>query len=168
MSTGSTTVVLGLGNPLMGDDGTGLAALERLQELWRIPPDVDLVDGGTWGMNLLPVVEDAERLLIIDAIRAGERPGEPIYLTRAEIPRLFAAKLSPHQIDMREILALAELRGHLPRDTVAVGIQPERVEFGEPLSPCVESNLDRLVGDVVEQLRLWGHDVRRERPHGVE
>lgn len=168
MSTGSATVVLGLGNPLMGDDGTGLAALERLQEDWRIPPDVDLIDGGTWGMNLLPVVEDADRLLIIDAIRAGERPGEPIYLSREQIPRLFATKLSPHQIDMREVLALAELRGHLPADTVAVGLQPERVEFGEPLSTCVEGNLDRLVGDVVEQLRRWGHDVRKESSSGVE
>ena len=57
--TGRATVVIGLGNPLMGDDGVGLAALERLRDDWDMPADVELVDGGTWGMNLLPVIEDA-------------------------------------------------------------------------------------------------------------
>src|SRR5690348_18483909 len=64
------TVVIGLGNPLMGDDGLGLAALARLEQEWQLPPEVELLDGGTWGMNLLPVIEDAQRVLLIDAIHA--------------------------------------------------------------------------------------------------
>lgn len=164
MPTGSRTVVLGLGNPLMGDDGTGLAALERLRDGWAVPPGVELVDGGTWGMNLLPVIEDATHLLLLDAIRAGMPPGTKVVLSRSEIPRMFATKLSPHQIDMREVLALAELRGRLPIDTVALGLQPERVEFGEPLSRRVEAKLGQLVGLAVEQLRHWGHECR---PHAA-
>ena len=69
------TVVIGLGNPLMGDDGLGLAALARLSEDWTVPPEVELVDGGTWGMNLLPLIEDAGRLILIDAINVGAAPG---------------------------------------------------------------------------------------------
>ncbi len=68
-------LVLGLGNPLMGDDGLGLAVLERLREEWEMPVTVELVDGGTWGMNLLPLIEDPRRLLLIDAIRLGRRAG---------------------------------------------------------------------------------------------
>lgn len=164
MPTVSGTVVLGLGNPLMGDDGTGLAALERLRDGWTLPPDVELVDGGTWGMNLLPVVEDAKHLLLLDAIRAGMPPGTEVVLARHEIPRMFATKLSPHQIDMREVLALADLRGRLPLDTVALGLQPERVDFGEPLSRRIRGRLGALVGLAVEQLRHWGHECLPCRP----
>lgn len=162
MPTARRTVVLGLGNPLMGDDGTGLAALEQLREEWMTPPDVELVDGGTWGMNLLPVVEEATHLLLLDAIRVGMPPGTEVVLARDEIPRMFATKLSPHQIDMREVLALAELRGRLPLDTIALGLQPERIDFGEPLSHRVHDRLEHLVGLAVEQLRRWGHECQ---PH---
>ncbi len=78
-------VVLGLGNMLMTDDGIGLAALARLQDEWFIPPGVDLVDGGTWGMNLLPVIESAHRLLVLDAIDHGREPGTLLELRDAEV-----------------------------------------------------------------------------------
>src|SRR5678816_3693351 len=101
----SRTLVLGLGNPLMGDDGAGVAALERLRDEWEIPPEVELVDGGTWGMNLLPMIEASRHLILIDAIRSGADPGDLVVLERAELPRYFSLKISPHQIDLREVLA---------------------------------------------------------------
>lgn len=151
------TVVLGLGNPLMGDDGLGLAALTRLREEYEIPEMVFLVDGGTWGMNLLPLVESAEDLVLVDAINTNEVPGSVIRLERDELPRYFAHKLSPHQIDLREVLALAEWRQTLPRDLVALGIQPLAVEMGEGLSLPVMNALDELVELVVEHLETRGH-----------
>lgn len=156
-------VVVGLGNPLMTDDGIGLAALARLRDEWEISPVLELVDGGTWGMNLLPVIEGARRLLLIDAIRSGMPPGTEAVLSREEIPRYLSTKLSPHQIDLREVLAIAELRGTLPEQTVAIGLEPARVELGTMLSPPVEAKLDRLVGLVVEQLRQWGYTCRPQR-----
>src|SRR5690606_20808168 len=74
------TVVLGAGNLSMGDDGLGLAVLQRLREGWELPADVELAEGGIWGMTLLPVVEDAGRLIVVDAITVGGRPGEPVEL----------------------------------------------------------------------------------------
>ena len=152
------TVVIGLGNPLMGDDGLGLAALARLQELWNVAPDVDLVDGGTWGMNLLPVIEDAGRVLLIDAIDVGAVPGTEVVLPRHRLPRYLAMKISPHQVDLRDVLGLAELRGTLPASTTAVGLQPERVEMTTELSAAVCSRLDDLVAAVVRVLASWGHE----------
>ena len=160
------TVVLGLGNMLMADDGIGLAALARLEEEWFVPPYVTLVDGGTWGMNLLHVIEGAERLLIFDAIDLGDPPGTLIRLEDDEIPRFLALKVSPHQVDLREVLALAELRGTLPRRVIALGIQPERVEMSTDFSPAVAARLDQLVHLAAEILCDWGIDVCRWTDRG--
>jgi hydrogenase maturation protease len=78
-------------------------------------------------------------------------------LERDEIPRYFGRTLSPHQLDLREVLALAELRGTLPHETIAIGIQPERVELSLDLSTVVAASLPRLLSDVDDLLRRWGH-----------
>jgi len=158
MSTSNgRTVVIGLGNPLMGDDGLGLVALERLRAEYAIPPEVELVDGGTWGMNLLPVIEEAARVILIDAIDVAAAPGTPISLKRERLPRYLATKISPHQVDLRDVLALAELRGTLPADTVAVGLQPARIALGNELSEVLRCRVDDLVLLVVRELADRGH-----------
>jgi len=158
-----STLVLGLGNPLMGDDGVGLAVLSRLQQGWDCE-GVHLVDGGTWGMNLLPLIEDAGRLLLLDAIRLGVEPGTVHLLTRDQLPRYLSHKLSPHQIDLKEILALAELRGTLPEVAVALGVEPAAVEFSTNLSQPVEAVLEELTDLALRQLGQWGHSCRDRAP----
>lgn len=153
-------VVIGLGNPIMGDDGIGLVALERLREQWEIPVAVELVDGGTWGLTLLPLIESAERVLFLDAIRTGRPVGTPVVLVGEAIPRQASLKVSQHQIDLRDVLAVAEFRGTLPPQMVAVGLEPATFELGDPMTPAVEQNVGRVVELAVEQLRAWGHDCR--------
>lgn len=155
--TERATLVLGLGNPLMGDDGLGLAALEALRETYAFEPPVELVDGGTWGMNLLPLIETAGRVLLLDAININARPGTPVVLTREQIPRVLTTKLSPHQIDLKEVLAVAEFRGTLPDDTRALGLQPDRIEMSTQLSEILRIRLPELVDAAVDQLERWGH-----------
>jgi hydrogenase maturation protease len=156
---GGGTVVIGLGNPIMADDGVGIAALERLRAVGA-PAGVELVDGGTWGMNLLPVIEAADKLVLMDAIDAGGEPGTLHVLERARIPRYLATKISPHQVDLCDVLALAELRGTLPEDTVAIGLQPARVEMSCELSDAVRVRVDDLVAAVTDHLAAWGHGVQ--------
>lgn len=153
------TVVLGLGSPLMGDDGLGLRALEALRRLGRFDPEPEWVDGGTWGMNLLPCIESAERLLLIDAIRTGGTAGALVALPRHLLPRGLGVKLSPHQIDLQEVLALAELRGTLPAAAVALGVEPAHVELGCGLSEPVRRGFDALVQAALRQLGDWGHHL---------
>lgn len=157
-------VVVGLGNPIMGDDGIGLAALERLREAWEIPASVELVDGGTWGMTLLPLIESARRILFLDAIRTGQPVGSLITLLGDEIPRQVALKVSQHQIDLREVLAVAEFRGTLPPEMVAVGLEPATFELGDPMTPAVADNIDQVVQMAVDQLRAWGYDCQPRQP----
>jgi hydrogenase maturation protease len=156
------TIVLGLGNPLMGDDGIGLAALGRLRDQWSIGGDVELVDGGTWGLSLLPAIEDADRAIILDAIRSGSPVGSLVEIEREQLPRLFARALSAHQIGMQETLGLAELRGRLPSEIVAIGLEPGVVELRIELSPPVTAALDRLVRAAVARLEAWGHRCQPE------
>lgn len=157
------TVVIGLGSPLMGDDGLGLLALEALSRSRAFDPEPLFVDGGTWGMNLLPIIESAKRLLLVDAIRAGGAPGALVVIERDALPRGLGIKLSPHQIDLQEVLALAELRGHLPREAVAIGLEPERVELGCGLSPVVARGLDDLLERIASRLLAWGHTLATPR-----
>lgn len=151
------TVVLGLGSPLMGDDGLGLCAMEALRGLGAFTPEPEWIDGGTWGMNLLPFIEAADRLLLLDAIRTDAAPGTQVVLSRDALPRGLGLKLSPHQIDLQEVLALAELRGTLPVEAVAMGLEPERVELGCGLSDEVRAGLSGLVHGAAQQLAAWGH-----------
>lgn len=153
---GHGTVVIGVGSPLMGDDGLGLAALERLRTR-TFDPWVEILDGGTWGMNLLPFIEAADRLLLLDAIDTGSATDDVVRLDGDEVPRLLVTKLSPHQIDLREVLALADLRGTLPPALVALGLHPRSVEMRAALSPQVEAGLSGLVEAALAQLRAWGH-----------
>ena len=154
------TVVLGVGSPLMGDDGLGVEVIEMLRDQWAHDDTLSFLDGGTWGMRILPFIESAKRLLLLDVIRDRREPGTVIRLERAELPRHLHQKLSPHQIDLGEVLALAELRGTFPSKAVALGIEPSRVELHNGLSPVVEASLSELLQAVQDQLREWGHELR--------
>jgi hydrogenase maturation protease len=159
-----STRVIGVGSPIMGDDGFGLRTMARLAERWMLPDDVELVDGGTWGMQLLPEIEASDCVLFIDAINTGNAPGTIAVVERAELPRYFERKLSPHQVDLREMLAICELRGTLPRVTVAFGAQPQTIEMSTSLSPVLEAQVDAVADLVAERLSHLGHDVRRRQP----
>jgi hydrogenase maturation protease len=141
----------------MGDDGFGLAVLERIQACWQLPTEIELVDGGTWGMKLLPLIESARRVLLLDAINAGIEPGSAVVLSRGELPCYFSHKLSPHQIDLREVLALTELRGTMPDELVAMGVQPESIELRSGLSATLADRVDDIAKQAVARLLAWGH-----------
>lgn len=150
------TVVIGLGNPIMGDDGLGLVVLDALRAR-NLPSavDVEFVDGGTWGLSLLPVVERAERLLLLDAIECGKAPGTVVSLRTEEIPAYLMTKVSPHQVDMREVLALAAWRGRSPTEVVAVGAQPAVVDLVGSLSPDVAAAVETVADVAAAQLESW-------------
>ena len=164
MNRHGKAVVLGLGNPLMGDDGLGLAGLERLGHDWRFPPDVRLVDGGMGGLQLLPFIEQADAVLLLDAIDAGRDPGTLVILEREELPRALDHKLSSHQVAIPELLAVCELRGTTPARIVAMGLQPAGVETATELTPEVTRQLGNLVLAVVARLAAWGHPAVRAAP----
>jgi hydrogenase maturation protease len=149
--------VLGVGNLIMGDDGVGLALLERLQ-IARDDKRICYVDGATGGMELLPVVQEAERLLILDAV-AGSQAGEVVTIAGDQVPRLLATKLSPHQVGLLDLFAASRLLGTEPGEVEVVGVVPQDVELGLELSAPVAAALEAAVAAACQVLDRWLSDL---------
>jgi hydrogenase maturation protease len=156
------TLVLGVGNTLMSDEGIGVHVVERLVRRYIVPEEVQVLDGGTLGMDLLYYMEGVPNLLIVDAIQADREPGYLLRLTNDEVPAFLSMKMSPHQIGVPDMLATAKLRGTTPPNIVLWGVQPERIEIGMELSETLAPLVDVMVGKIVEELQKWGHQVRSQ------
>ncbi|MDR1634297.1 MAG: HyaD/HybD family hydrogenase maturation endopeptidase [Bifidobacteriaceae bacterium] len=145
--------VLAVGNTIMSDDALGPALLASLRRA-RPDAEIEYVDGGIGGLDLLPVVQDAERLLILDAV-AGGAPGDVLRLDGDQLPRLLAAKLSPHQVGLIDVFSAARLLGSEPSEVVVVGIVPGRVELALGLTPAVEAALPQATAVAAAVLDEW-------------
>ncbi len=153
-------LVLAVGNELSGDDGLGVHAIRALQSperLAALPPDVELLDGGTAGLALLPAITGARALVVIDAVDVGAEPGSVHVLTGTD---LYAnlVRLSVHQVGTSDLLAAARLAGGLPDQVVLIGVQPETIATGLELSPAVAAALPAAL----DLVRDWCHRYTRE------
>jgi hydrogenase maturation protease len=149
-------LVLGLGNTIMTDDGFGVKVVEALSSRYCFRGPVTLLDGGTLGLDLLPRLEGIAQLLIVDALEMQAPPGTVFRLEGEEVPRAFASKLSVHQMGVQDLLAVAELQGHLPHELVVWGVQPESIEMGTELTTTTAAAIEPVVAGVVAELRRWG------------
>jgi len=153
----TNAIVLGIGNLLNSDEGLGIHAVRRLeQELGKPGIGLQFVDGGTLGLNLLPLIEDASHLLLLDGVNAGQAPGTIVELTKDQIPLYSGVKMSLHQTTFQEVLGLADLRNHLPSHLHLIGVQPADLSIGVELSPIVAGLLPEIVKRAKEVLIEWG------------
>jgi len=149
-------LVLGLGNSIMTDDGFGVKVVSTLSSRYHFQGPVKLIDGGTLGLDLLPHLEEIDSLLIIDALDMRATPGEIFRIEGDEVPRAFASKLSVHQMGLQDLLAVAELQGHVPTNLVVWGVQPESIEMGTELTGTVEQAVEPVICKVIDELQTWG------------
>jgi hydrogenase maturation protease len=158
-----TIVVLGIGNVLWADEGFGVRCVEALQSGWDFAPHVQLVDGGTQGLYLLPIVQAADRLLILDAVDYGLAPGTLKLVEDEEVPRFLGAKkMSLHQTGFQEVLMLAQMTNAYPREVLLIGCQPEELEdYGGSLREGTKAALQQALPLAIERLEAWGAAPRR-------
>ena len=154
--------MLGLGNVLLGDEGVGVWVVERLQKLYEFPQEVQVLDGGTLALDLLPYVEDADRLLVIDALEMTAKPGTVARLEGDEVPAFLSVKISPHQMGLADLLAAARLRGLYPEELVLWGVQPGELKVGLELSPPVAAQVEVLIEKALVELGQWGIGFTRK------
>ena len=149
-------LILGLGNPLMGDDGIGVRVAEELSSL-ELPDGVTVVEGGTAGLSLLGLMQGQQRVIIVDAVDMGRSPGRLVRFTPSEA-RFQATEgpLSLHQIGFGEVLALAEALEVAPAELVIIGIQPSRIEGGVGLSPEVQGAIPQIIRIILDELDATG------------
>jgi hydrogenase maturation protease len=150
-------LVLGLGNVLCSDDGAGVAAVHRLVREHDLPPEVVALDGGTLGLALLPVVERADRVVIVDAVRGEGPPGTLVRISGDDVGIAVYERLSSHQVGVADLLAGAALIDRYPVEVIIVGIVPASVDVGLARTPEVEARIPALVTLVVEELIALGH-----------
>jgi hydrogenase maturation protease len=139
-SVDGAVLLLGVGNPLLGDDGVGLALLE---ELTAVPePGVEYVDGGTQGLALLGRIAGKRALLIVDAVKTGAAPGTVHALQgTAAMERAGRGATTAHETNAGELLAAAALLGVAPAEIAIVGVEPERLQIGMGLTDAVRRAL---------------------------
>jgi len=158
------TLVLGVGNLLLSDEGVGLRVVERLVTSYQIPEEVQALDGGTLGLDLLHYLEVAdgrpvENLLIVDAVEMDEEAGTLLRMEGDEVPSFLSIKMSPHQVGIPDMLFAAKLRDLYPPNVVLWGVQPGSLEVGLDLSPPVAAQVDVLLEKVLEELARWGYQL---------
>jgi len=147
-----SVLVLGLGNPLRGDDGVGPRMVEELTRR-GLPEGVTALDGETGGLDLLQVLERWKRVVVIDAADVGREPGQFVRFTPDQVWLARAAdRFSLHHAGLSEVLALANALGRVLPEMVIFGVQPAEVGWGEGLSPLVEAVLPTLADAVLKEI----------------
>lgn len=147
--------ILGIGNTLFSDEGVGVHVLPILEDIFKDDSSIEIIEGSTDGMKLLGPVEDAEYLIIIDAINAGKPGGTLITIKGEEIPAYFGIKMSIHQMGFQEVLMAAKMRERYPKHIVMVGMQPSSLELGVQLTEVNQNRLLELANLVKEQVIQW-------------
>jgi len=152
-------LVLGLGNILLKDEGVGVHVAGELQKQ-NLPANVEVIDGGTAGLDILLAQEGLDKLVVIDATRAGRKPGT-IYKARLKagemdkLTRIFGqdkdSKISSHQVGLIDALSAAEKMSCAPREIVIIGVEPKEINCGLELTEQVKQRVPKIVNMVLEE-----------------
>jgi hydrogenase maturation protease len=152
---GPDALVLGIGNVLLRDEGVGVAVARHLLDDAAsnglpLPDGVRVVDGGTLGLDLLGLVESTDRLILVDAVHVGGPPGSVSIIRDDDVHGALAGHVSPHQVGVGDLIAVARLAGVLPGHVTLIGIQPGSLEIGLDLTPPVAAAVS-IAADLVRR-----------------
>ena len=150
-------IVIGLGNPLMGDEGIGVAIIEKMAQLaseGKLPgEDIEYHDGGTGGMNLLHKIAGRKKAVIIDCALMGELPGTIRRFTPEQVQTVKKlAHLSLHEVDILKVIELSRQLGECPDEVVFFGIEPQAIEEKMHLSKVLQERIDSYIREIAREL----------------
>lgn len=150
----ANVLIMGIGNVLWADEGFGVRCIEHLARHWELPDTVTLLDGGTQGLYLLPFLEEADTLVVFDAIDYGLEPGTLKVVEGDEVPSFMGAKkMSLHQTGFQDVIATATLMGYCPETLLLIGCQPEELEdYGGGLRESVADQIEPAVHIALSRL----------------
>ena len=168
------TLVLGLGNTLLGDEGVGVHAVQHLiDHIRQSRPDlenrVELLDGGTLSFTLAADIEDCSQLIVIDATRLDSAPGTVRVFEGEAMDHFLGSgkRSSVHEVSLLDLMAVAALSGHLPQQRALIGVQPEYIDWADSLTPAVSQALPRVCDEVVDLLGRWPLPALDETSHSA-
>ncbi len=155
--------VLGVGNVLLTDEGFGVRVAEALDAAYDFPEEVQVLDGGVLGMELLRFVSGTEKLLILDALKEGGAEGKCRRLAGDEVKAHFREKLSAHEIGVQDVLTFLEVSGKPVGEVVVIGTEPLSLEAGLSLSPELAPLVEEAAAMAAEELARWGVKLRERK-----
>lgn len=163
------TAVLGVGNLLLSDEGIGVHVAKKLLAEYSFPDNVDVYDGGVTGMmGLLPIIEESDRLIVIDAIDGPGKPGELYRYTLDDFRLFIPKKLSAHDVGLLECLTIAEVNGRSPETVTVIGVKPKDIKtYSMDLTSVISSKVGDLAGMVMEELRAMGIEIAKKAPSKI-
>jgi hydrogenase maturation protease len=160
-------MILGVGCILFSDEGFGVRVIEAIQERYKFPDNVMVVDGGVLGVNLLGVISKPDHLIVVDAIRNKGKPGDLYRLAGEQIPERIRAKNSLHQVDFLEALTLCQALDKVP-ETVIVGVEPQDIDtMSTELTPTTRARVDAVIDMVLVELDRLGVSYQKGRSDNV-
>ncbi len=142
-------LILGVGNYILGDDGFGIHVINYLNSI-NFPENVEVVDGGTKGIELLHYFENKNSIIIVDAINLDKEPGDIIEFSKDDIKKYFNIKFSAHELGVADLLMDAELMGILPENLIVIGCQPEKIELTTELSENLKKKIPIVADRILE------------------
>lgn len=154
--------VLGIGNVILRDEGFGVRVVEYLDARYEFPGNVQLVDGGTLGIELTQYITGAKHLLVIDSINGGKPPGTVFRFEDDEVMSHFQDKLSAHEVGIQDVLALLSVTGKKIPHVVVIGAQPWDLEAGVGLSSKMQELLPQMADKALEELAAWGVEPKEK------
>ena len=161
------TLILGIGNTLLTDEGAGIHALNHLQS--AIPniwpdispnttdiPNLNFIDGGTLSFTLAVWIEDCTNLIVFDATELNQEPGTVNVFVGAEMDNfLGTTKRSAHEVGLIDLMDIARLTGHHPENRALIGIQPDKMTWGMKPTAAVQNALDEAIAEAVKLINQW-------------
>ncbi|MFC5708030.1 HyaD/HybD family hydrogenase maturation endopeptidase [Aeromonas eucrenophila] len=150
------TLILGVGNLLLSDEAVGVRLVEALEREYRFAPGIELLDGGTAGMELLEAMASRDHIILADAVRSGNPPGTVVTLQDEEIPALFGRKISPHQLGLADVLSALLMTGESPKRLTLIGVEPLSLEPRIGLTPVVEAAMGEAKARILTLLAELG------------
>ncbi len=150
-------LVLGIGNILLSDEGVGVHVINRFQETFSIPDGVEVIDGGTMGLDLMPYFEGRSHVIVVDAMCTdGQEPGTIRRFSGSQVMHMLGERISPHQIGLSDLLACTEVDSQLPEHIVLLGIVPESLDTSLELTPIIQAKVDDLLRMLCDELEAAG------------
>jgi hydrogenase maturation protease len=145
-------LILGVGNLLLKDEGVGVHIAQRLQKM-VLPQHVEVLDGGTAGLDLLDSIVGREKIIIIDTVKAGKAPGTIYQFSSEDIEERPKSWLSLHDIDITDLLKLADMLEIKKPEIAVIGIEPKDMESSDlELSPEIEAKIPEVIELVLKEI----------------
>lgn len=154
---GQKTLVLGLGNTLLSDEGAGVYVIRELARTQPPRDDLEFMDGGTLSFTLAGAIEDSDALIVVDTAQLDAEAGSVSVFAGEAMDEFVVTgkKTSVHEVSLVDLLAIARLEGHLPERRALVGIQPEELDWGDGPTPKVAQAVPIACNEVMRLVDQW-------------